>query len=406
MFICSSGPRLGARPTPLRDPGAHNFNPGAGWSSLPEQLPDPFPYRAELDLPVPQRRNCAPTPTKKEHRGPSRLKPPLGFPGPIPAPCSRVWKDWSVCAPALCVCVLRRWISGGRCRCSLRLDGKTAVVTGANGGIGKETSREFAKRGARVIMACRDIIRGEAAAQEIRSSTGNGDVEVKHLDLSSLLSVRSFCEEVLRTEESLHLLVNNAGVMMCPKWLTEDGFEMQIAVNHLGHFLLTNQLLPLLRSSAPSRIINVSSIAHKGGEVDVDDLFFSRRSYSPLKSYRQSKLANVLFTRELSRRERGSGVSCFCLHPGVIRTELGRHVESSFPLLALLLSFPALLFMKTPHEGSQTTVYCAVTPGLESKSGKYFSDCAEKETAAEGRDDETALKLWNESCRLVGLDQD
>uniref|UniRef100_A0A3B4ARU1 Uncharacterized protein n=1 Tax=Periophthalmus magnuspinnatus TaxID=409849 RepID=A0A3B4ARU1_9GOBI len=302
-----------------------------------------------------------------------------------------------------CVCVLRRWIAGGRCRCPVRLNSKTAVVTGANTGIGKETCRDFAQRGARVIMACRDLVRGEAAAEEIRRSTGNGNVVVRHLDLASLFSIRTFCSEVLQTEERVDVLVNNAGVMMCPKWLTEDGFEMQLAVNHLGHFLLTNLLLPKLKSSAPSRIITVSSIAHKGGE---DDLFFSRRSYTPLQSYRQSKLANILFTRHLAKRLTGSGVSCFCLHPGVIRTELGRHVHSSFPLLGALLSLPALLLMKTPHEGSQTSVYCAVTPGLESKSGAYFSDCAEKNPAPEAKDDETALKLWNESCKLVGLSRD
>uniref|UniRef100_A0A8C6WVR5 Retinol dehydrogenase 13 n=1 Tax=Neogobius melanostomus TaxID=47308 RepID=A0A8C6WVR5_9GOBI len=294
---------------------------------------------------------------------------------------------------SLSVAVLRRWISGGRCRSLVRLDGKTAIVTGANTGIGKETCRDFAP----CHHGVPDLARGEAAAEEIRVATGNGNVVVRHLDLASLFSVRQFCSEILQTEERVDLLVNNAGVMMCPKWMTEDGFETQLAVNHLGHFLLTNQLLPKLKSSAP--VVNVSS-------VDVDDLFFSRRSYTPLRSYRQSKLANVLFTRELSRRLRGSGVSCFSLHPGVIRTELGRHVQTSFPLLGALLSLPALLLMKTPHEGAQTSIYCAVTAGLESKSGAYFSDCAEKDPAPEAKDDETALKLWNESCRLVGLNQD
>ncbi|KAM9352710.1 retinol dehydrogenase 13 isoform 2-T2 [Symphorus nematophorus] len=266
----------------------------------------------------------------------------------------------------LCVAVLRRWIAGGVCRSSVRLDGKTVLITGANTGIGKETSRELARRGARVVMACRDLTRAEQAAEEIRRSTGNG-------------------------------------VMMCPRWLTEDGFETQLAVNHLGHFLLTNLLLPKLKSSAPSRVVTVSSIAHQGGQIDLDDLFFSRRPYSSLESYRQSKLANVLFSRELARRLKGSGVSSFCLHPGVIRTELGRHVQSWFPGLGALLSLPSLLLMKTPRQGSQTTVFCAVTPGLEERSGRYFSDCAEKEAAPEGQDDEVASRLWEESARLVGL---
>ncbi|KAK5921513.1 hypothetical protein CgunFtcFv8_018871 [Champsocephalus gunnari] len=303
----------------------------------------------------------------------------------------------------ICMAVLRRWIAGGVCRCSTRLDGKTVLITGANTGIGKETSRELAARGARVVMACRDLTRAETAAEEIRQTTGNGNVVIRHLDLSSLYSVRQFSKEFLQTEDRLDILINNAGVMMCPLWLTEDGFETQLAVNHLGHFLLTNELLPMLKSSAPSRVVTVSSIAHKGGQVHLDDLSFSSRSYSPLKSYRQSKLCNVLFSRELSSRSRGSGVSSFCLHPGVIRTELGRHVESWLPLLGSLLSLPSLLLMKTPQQGAQTTLYCALTPGLEGKTGGYFSDCAEKEVAPEGRDDFMARRLWEESARLVGL---
>ncbi|CAN9514412.1 unnamed protein product [Ophioblennius macclurei] len=303
----------------------------------------------------------------------------------------------------LCFAVLRRWIAGGVCRCSVRLDGKTVLITGANTGIGKETSRDMAGRGARVVMACRDLTRAERAAEEIRQSTGNGNVVIRHLDLSSMYSVRQFAKEFLDTEDRLDILINNAGVMMCPKWLTEDGFETQLAVNHLGHFLLTNLLLPKMKSSAPSRIVNVSSIAHKGGRIDLEDLFFNKRPYSALESYRQSKLANVLFSSEIARRLKGSDVTSYSLHPGVIRTELGRHVEGWFPLLGVLLRLPSLLLMKTPWQGSQTTIYCAVTPGLEGRSGKYFSDCAEQLAAPEGRDEAMARKLWEESARLVGL---
>uniref|UniRef100_A0A667ZXR5 Si:dkey-23o4.6 n=1 Tax=Myripristis murdjan TaxID=586833 RepID=A0A667ZXR5_9TELE len=310
------------------------------------------------------------------------------------------------CLPCVCVSglvLLRRWIAGGVCRCPVRLDGKTVLITGANTGIGKETSRDLARRGARVVMACRDLTRAERAAEEIRRSTGNGNVVIRHLDLASLYSVRQFAKDFLASEERLDILINNAGVMMCPRWMTEDGFETQLAVNHLGHFLLTNLLLPKLKSSAPSRVVTVSSIAHRGGQIDFDDLFFSRRPYSALTSYRQSKLANVLFSRELAHRLKGSGVSSFSLHPGVIRTELGRHVHSWFPLLGALLSAPSLLLMKTPTQGCQTSVYCAVTPGLQERSGCYFSDCEEKDVAPEGQDDVVAMKLWEVSARLVGL---
>uniref|UniRef100_A0A3Q3FW11 Si:dkey-23o4.6 n=1 Tax=Labrus bergylta TaxID=56723 RepID=A0A3Q3FW11_9LABR len=303
------------------------------------------------------------------------------------------------------VVVFRRWIAGGVCCCSVHLAGKTVLITGANAGIGKETSRDLARRGARVVMACRDLIRAEQAAEEIRLATGNGNVVIRHLDLASVYSVKQFAKDFIDSEDRLDILINNAGVMMCPKGLTEDGFETQLAVNHLGHFLLTNMLLPMLISSAPSRVVTVSSIAHKGGRIDLDDLFFTTRPYSPLESYKQSKLANVLFSRELAQRLKGYGVSSFCLHPGVIYTDLGRHVYTSFPLLRPLLSLPNLMFMKTPRQGSQTTLYCALTPGLEALSGRYFSDCAEKEAAPEGRDDVVARKLWEESARLVGLNE-
>uniref|UniRef100_A0A3P8WYG1 Si:dkey-23o4.6 n=1 Tax=Cynoglossus semilaevis TaxID=244447 RepID=A0A3P8WYG1_CYNSE len=315
-----------------------------------------------------------------------------------------LWPHYMLVCVSAGVAVLRKWIAGGVCRCSVRLDGKTVVITGANTGIGKETSREMARRGARVVMACRDLTRAESAAEEIREATGNGNVVIRHLDLASLHSVRQFAKDYVDSEDRLDILINNAGVMMCPKWLTEDGFETQLAVNHLGHFLLTNLLLPKLKSSAPSRVVNVSSIAHRGGMTVVLTLTTcSSAPYSSLESYQQSKLANVLFSRELARKLRGTGVSSFSLHPGVIRTELGRHVQGWFPLLGALLSLPSLLLMKTPIQGCQTTLYCALTPGLDQKTGSYFSDCAEKEAAPEGRDDAVAKRLWDESARLVGL---
>ncbi|XP_017206915.1 retinol dehydrogenase 12 isoform X2 [Danio rerio] len=268
--------------------------------------------------------------------------------------------------------LLRKWIAGGVCKSHARLDGKTVVITGANTGIGRETAKDMAYRGARVVMACRDLIRAEDAAEYIRRCTGNGNVVIRHLNLASLYSVREFAKEFIATEERLDILINNAGVMMCPKCVTEDRFETQLAVNHLGHFLLTNLLLEMLKRSSPSRVVNVSSIAHVGGKIEFDDLFFDKRPYSPLVSYKQSKLANVLFSRELARRMKGTGVSSYCLHPGVIRTDLSRHILSWFPMLKTILYLPSMLLMKTPWQGAQTTIYCAVTEGLESKSGSYF----------------------------------
>ncbi|XP_057210434.1 retinol-DH_like_SDR_c domain-containing protein isoform X3 [Triplophysa rosa] len=267
---------------------------------------------------------------------------------------------------AISLVLLRKWIAGGVCRCRVRLDGKTVVITGANTGIGKETAHDLAMRGARIVMACRDLSRAEKAAAEIRRSTGNGHIVVRHLDLASLFSVRQFAHEYVATENRLDILINNAGVMMCPKGLTEDGYETQFAVNHLGHFLVTVMLLDVLRKSTPSRVINVSSIAHKGV----------------------------------------SGVTVYALHPGVIRTELGRYVQTRHPLIGALLSIPAILLMKTPKQGAQTTIYCAVAEWLEPHSGCYFSDCKLKEPAPEGKDDLAALRLWEVSAKLVGYSED
>lgn len=299
--------------------------------------------------------------------------------------------------------LLRKWIAGGICRSHAKLHGRTVVITGANTGIGKETAWDMAMRGARVIMACRDLTRGEAAATEIRSSTGNTNVVVQQLNLASLGSVRQFAREFIATETRLDILINNAGIMLCPKSFTVDGFESQFAVNHLGHFLLTNLLLDMLKASTPSRVVTVSSIAHQGGKIHYDDLNFDKKGYNSVIAYKQSKLANLLFSRELARRTKGTGVTSYSLHPGVIRTELWRHSQSKYPTLSSMLSAPAWLLMKTPREGAQTTIYCAVTEGLEEKSGYYFSDCQVKEPALEGRDDLAALRLWGVSAGLVGL---
>ncbi|XP_062846693.1 retinol-DH_like_SDR_c domain-containing protein [Trichomycterus rosablanca] len=305
-------------------------------------------------------------------------------------------------ATAVSLVLLRKWIAGGVCYSKVRLDGRTVVITGANTGIGKETAQDMAKRGARVVMACRDLTRAEKAAEEIRNSTGNRDVVVKRLDLTSLISVRQFVEEYTATEKRLDILINNAGVMMCPHSLTKDGFETQFGVNHLGHFLLTVLLLDTLKNSAPSRVVNVSSIAHKRGKIHFDDLNFTETPYDSLVSYKQSKLANILFTRELARQTKDSGVTAYALHPGVIRTELGRHVETRHPWLSTLFYVPALYLMKTPKQGAQTSIYCAVTEGLEKHSGCYFSDCQLKEAEPMGKDDLAALRLWDVSAQLVG----
>lgn len=300
------------------------------------------------------------------------------------------------------ILALRRWLAGGVCRSKVRLDGKTVLITGANTGIGKETALDMAKRGARVILACRDMTRARIAADDIRQQSGNGNVVVKKLDLASLQSVRDLAKDVQENEERLDILINNAGIMWCPKWKTEDGFEMQFGVNHLGHFLLTNCLLDLLKKSAPSRIVIVSSVAHERGHIHFDDINLDK-DYQRKTSYRQSKLANVLFCRELASRLQGTGVTVYSLHPGVIRTELGRHLFPTLALWQTIILKPFMMLIKSPWEGAQTSIYCAVDESQANASGLYYSDCAPKTPAPQALDDATAKKLWDLSASMVGL---
>ncbi|XP_028997559.1 retinol dehydrogenase 14b [Betta splendens] len=283
------------------------------------------------------------------------------------------------------------------------MSGKTVIVTGANSGIGKALAAELLKLRARVIMACRDLRSAEQAAQDIRTEAGpeRGEVVIRHLDLASLGSVRRFCEQINKEESKIDVLVNNAGVYQCPYAKTEDGFEMQLGVNHLGHFLLTHLLLDLLRRSAPSRVVVVSSKLYKYGDVNFDDLNSERR-YDKAFCYSQSKLANLLFARELARRLEGTGVTVNALTPGIVRTRLGRHVQ--VPLLAQpLLRLASLAFFKSPLEGAQTPLYLACSQEVQGVSGKCFANCKEEELMAKATDEQAAKRLWDTSRSMVGL---
>ncbi|XP_035024862.2 retinol dehydrogenase 14 [Hippoglossus stenolepis] len=283
------------------------------------------------------------------------------------------------------------------------MSGKTVLVTGANSGIGKATAAAIVKLRGRVIMACRDLSSAEEAAREIREQTGadRAQLVLKQLDLASLTSVHAFCQDVMKEEPRLDVLINNAGVYQCPYTRTEDGFEMQFGVNHLGHFLLTHLLLDLLKRSAPSRIVVVSSKLYKHGHIDFEDLN-SEHSYDKASAYSRSKLANLLFTCELAHRLEGSGVTVNALTPGIVRTNLGRHVH--VPVLAQpvfnLLSWG---LFKSPEEGARTSVFLACSPDADGVQGKCFADGRPQVLLDKATDREVASKLWDISEVMVGI---
>jgi NAD(P)-dependent dehydrogenase (short-subunit alcohol dehydrogenase family) len=281
------------------------------------------------------------------------------------------------------------------------IDGKRVLVTGANSGIGLATATELARRGADVTITARDRAKGEAAVAAIERDTGRS-TELGILDLASLDSVKSFSAHFADDHDRLDVLINNAGVMAGSRQETPDGFEWTLGVNHLGPFLLTNLLTPLLVASAPSRVITVSSEASRAARagLDFDDLQMTK-GYSPNKAYAASKLANVLFTVELDRRLAGDGVTARALHPGVIRTSFGKSAESSRWMGALMTMLGP--FLKKPEEGAATSVLLATAPDEELARSLYWAEGDPKEPIPAAVDPRAAERLWSVSERLVGL---
>ncbi|CAN9504171.1 unnamed protein product [Ophioblennius macclurei] len=295
-------------------------------------------------------------------------------------------------------------VKGKQCSSQRNLSGKTVIVTGSNTGIGKTTAIDLAKRGARVILACRSEQRGMSALQEVKKVTGSNQVVFMQLDLASLKSVRSFAETFLNTESRLDILINNAGVYMQGR--TQDGLGLMFGVNHIGHFLLTNLLLDRLKRCGPSRIVNVSSLGHNFGKLDFDCLTTHKAlrlgtsTKEVFQIYCDSKLCNVLFTHELAKKLEGTQVTCYSLHPGAINTELIRNASSVHQLILRLL---AIFFVKNTIQGCQTTLHCALQEDIEPLSGRYFSNCTVREVYPKAKDDAAAKKLWELSEKLSGL---
>ncbi|KAK8783070.1 hypothetical protein V5799_015592 [Amblyomma americanum] len=286
-------------------------------------------------------------------------------------------------------------------RGSRTMHGKTAIVTGSNSGIGKETAKELARRGARVILACRSAERAQRAAQEIFADSGR-TVVVKHLDLCSFRSVRAFAEDIVKSETRLDVLINNAGNIPDELLFTEDGYEVGLQSNYLGHFLLTILLTDLLKKSAPSRVINLSSVLHHFGttwrlEEQAKGTYPWR---TPLLTYCNTKMAMVLFTKALARRLKPLGVTVNAVHPGAVNTGIAGEERLIAYLFGLLVNF----FGKTPWEGAQTTLYAAVDDRFESETGMYLEDCAKGTVSRRVLDRERVESTFRKTVELCHLE--
>ena len=275
---------------------------------------------------------------------------------------------------------------------------KIVMVTGANSGIGKAASLALAKMGARVVMVARNREKGEAARSEVIRKSQNSAVDLLLADLSSLNSVRQLATDFHKKYSKLDVLVNNAGLFNQRKKLTGDGYENTFATNYLAPFLLTNLQLDLLKASAPSRIINVSSVGHYSGHMNFDDLNLEKK-YGGWKAYGQSKLALVLFTHELAKKLTGTGVTVNSVHPGTVATNIW---SRPFGPAGFIMALPKL-FMTSPEKGAETIVYLASSPDAANVNGEYWEKLNVKKSSDESYDEEVAQRLWDVSAKLTHL---
>jgi NAD(P)-dependent dehydrogenase (short-subunit alcohol dehydrogenase family) len=280
------------------------------------------------------------------------------------------------------------------------IDGKQVLLTGASRGIGHATALALAKQGANLSLLVRNRELGEKVIEEIRAqdSAGKSRIDLFVADLSSMKDIRRVAAEFIAKHDRLDVLLNNAGAINMDRELTVDGYERTFATNHLGYFLLTTLLLDLLEKSAPARIINVASEAHRTSGFDLDDLMFEKRGYSGFGAYGSSKLANILFTRELAKKLEGKGVTVNALHPGVIASGFGRNNKGVFGFIMRNLAGP---FLGSEESGARTSVYLATSPDVEGKTGLYFKSSRESTPTEQARDDAAAARLWKASDELV-----
>jgi NAD(P)-dependent dehydrogenase (short-subunit alcohol dehydrogenase family) len=279
------------------------------------------------------------------------------------------------------------------------MNGRICIVTGATHGIGRATARALAASGATVLVHGRDLASARAVAEDISRDTGNPEVRFVQADFAQLTQVRRLAQELQSLLPRLDVLINNAAVMAAARARSAEGYDLTFAVNHLAPFLLTNLLLDKLKASAPARVIVVASEAHRRATLDFGDLMNAGAS-GWWTAYERSKLANVLFARELARRLAGTGVTVNALHPGVVRSQLFR---SSPALLRVVLWSVGRLFMLSPQQGARGSVYLATASGLDDESGGYYRGCRRVAPSAAAQSEACAARLWQESARLTGL---
>jgi NAD(P)-dependent dehydrogenase (short-subunit alcohol dehydrogenase family) len=276
------------------------------------------------------------------------------------------------------------------------MQGKVCVITGATSGLGLEAAERLAKLGARLVLVGRDQARGEAALQRLRAAAPGLAATIHYADLSRLSEMKRLGDEIAKAEPRIDALINNAGAMFAGRHVTEDGLELTFALNHMAYFVVTERLLPSLKAAAPSRIVSTASGAHRGQQLDFADLQ-AARSYSGMRVYGRSKLANILFTRELARRIAGSGVTANCLHPGFVATRFG----SGNNLLVRIGMRIAMLGAIKVEDGAETIVYLASSPEVASSSGGYFYRSRPATPSQAARDDAAARRLWDESEKIA-----
>jgi len=280
------------------------------------------------------------------------------------------------------------------------LQGRVCVLTGATQGIGRAAAESLLSTGVELVLVSRDLTRLQTLASDLRLRAPEAKVGVVAGDLSRMLEVRRVGAEIRARHHKVDLLLNNAGAVFARREVTVEGLEKTFALNHLAYFLLTQELLPVLREAPAARVVNVASDAHRPARLDLDDLQYERTPYSAFGAYGRTKLMNILFTREQARRVEGSPITVNAMHPGFVRSGFGQNNPGFF---GGIIALGQVLFARTPQRGARTLVWLATAPEVAGASGKYFVDEHEATPSAAARDDATAHRLWEESERLAGL---